>query len=96
MGDRRRSRRLAAALAAAGIACATAACGSGSGSAGSRDPNTFQVSTRSDPDDAATYVRVFAAFTKKTGIKIDALLPTVPTYDGSTRSTSSGCPGGEG
>ncbi|NUP37322.1 MAG: sugar ABC transporter substrate-binding protein [Streptomyces sp.] len=71
MGDRRRSRRLAAALAAAGIAFATAACGSGSGSAGSRDPNTLEVWTRSNPDDAATYDRVFAAFTKKTGIRID-------------------------
>lgn len=71
MGARRRSRRPAAALAAAGIAFATAACGSGSGSAGSRDPNTLEVWTRSNPDDAATYDRVFAAFTKKTGIKID-------------------------
>lgn len=71
MGDRRRSRRLAAALAAAGIAFGTAACGSGSGSAGSRDPNTLEVWTRSNPDDAATYDRVFAAFTRKTGIKID-------------------------
>lgn len=71
MGDRRRSRRLAAALAAAGLAFGTAACGSGSGSSGSGDPNTLEVWTRSNPDSAATYDRVFAAFTKKTGIKID-------------------------
>lgn len=71
MGDRRRRRRLAAALAAAGLAFGTAACGSGSGGAGSGDPNTLEVWTRSDPDSAATYDRVFAAFTKKTGIKID-------------------------
>ena len=38
---------------------------------GSGDPNTLEVWTRSDPDSAATYDRVFAAFTKKTGIKID-------------------------
>lgn len=71
MGDRRRSRRLATALATAGLAFGTAACGSGSGSAGSGDPNTLEVWTRSNPDSAATYDRVFAAFTKKTGIRID-------------------------
>ncbi|KOG34585.1 ABC transporter substrate-binding protein [Streptomyces resistomycificus] len=71
MGDRRRSRRLAAALTAAGLTFGTAACGSGSDSAGSGDPNTLEVWTRSNPDSAATYDRVFAAFTKKTGIKID-------------------------
>ncbi|MFG2942611.1 ABC transporter substrate-binding protein [Streptomyces sp. NPDC048282] len=71
MGVRRRRRRLAAALAAAGLAFGTAACGSGSDTAGSGDPNTLEVWTRSNPDPAATYERVFAAFTKKTGIKID-------------------------
>ncbi|MFH0172466.1 extracellular solute-binding protein [Streptomyces cacaoi] len=71
MGDRRRSRRPAATLAVAGLLFATAACGSGSDSAGSGDPNTLEVWTRSNPDPAATYERVFAAFTKKTGIKID-------------------------
>jgi multiple sugar transport system substrate-binding protein len=70
MGDRRRSRRLAAVLAVTGLACATAACGAGSDSAGG-DPNMLEVWTRSNPDAAATYERVFAAFTKKTGIKID-------------------------
>ncbi|KPI22163.1 extracellular solute-binding protein family 1 [Actinobacteria bacterium OK074] len=70
MGDRRRSRRLAATLAAAGLLFGAAACG-GSGSASSGDPNTLEVWTRSNPDPAATYDRVFAAFTKKTGIKID-------------------------
>ncbi|WP_330285917.1 sugar ABC transporter substrate-binding protein [Streptomyces sp. NBC_00576] len=70
MGDRRRSRRLAAVLAVTGLAFATAACGAGSDSAGG-DPNTLEVWTRSNPDAAATYERVFAAFTKKTGIKID-------------------------
>ncbi|MGN9758641.1 ABC transporter substrate-binding protein [Streptomyces sp. SD31] len=71
MRDRRRSRRPAALLVAAALAFGTAACGSGSGSAGSDDPNTLEVWTRSNPDPAATYERVFAAFTKKTGIKID-------------------------
>ncbi|WP_406213711.1 ABC transporter substrate-binding protein [Streptomyces canus] len=71
MGDRRRRRRLAAAATVAGLMFGTAACGSGSDSAGSSDPNTLEVWTRSNPDSAATYDRVFAAFTKKTGIKID-------------------------
>lgn len=71
MGDRRRRRRLAAAATVAGLMSATAACGSGSGNAGSSDLNTLEVWTRSNPDDAATYDRVFAAFTKKTGIRID-------------------------
>jgi multiple sugar transport system substrate-binding protein len=71
MGDRRRRRRLAAAVTVAGLMFGTAACGSGSDSAGSGDPNTLEVWTRSDPDSAATYKPVFAAFTKKTGIKID-------------------------
>lgn len=71
MRDRRRSRRPASLLAVAALAFGAAACGSGSGSAGSDDPNTLEVWTRSNPDDAATYDRVFAAFTKKTGIKID-------------------------
>ncbi|MGW1718735.1 ABC transporter substrate-binding protein [Streptomyces sp. NPDC002156] len=70
MGDRRRSRRLAAGLVATGLAFGTAACGAGSDSAGG-DPNTLEVWTRSNPDPAATYERVFAAFTKKTGIRID-------------------------
>ncbi|MFM9675448.1 ABC transporter substrate-binding protein [Streptomyces brasiliscabiei] len=55
----------------AGLAFGTAACGSGSDSAGGGDPNTLEVWTRSNPDAAATYERVFAAFTEKTGIKID-------------------------
>lgn len=71
MGDRRRSRRLAAVLAVSALAFGTAACGGGSDSASSNDPNTLEVWTRSNPDSAATYDRVFAAFTKKTGIKID-------------------------
>ncbi|WP_369167171.1 sugar ABC transporter substrate-binding protein [Streptomyces sp. R28] len=71
MRDRRRSRRPAALLVAAALAFGTAACGSGSGSAGGDDPNTLEVWTRSNPDSAATYERVFAAFTNKTGIKID-------------------------
>ncbi|MCL8009808.1 sugar ABC transporter substrate-binding protein [Streptomyces sp. AS02] len=71
MRDRRRSRRPAALLVAAALAFGTAACGSGSGGSGSDDPNTLEVWTRSNPDPAATYERVFAAFTKKTGIKID-------------------------
>jgi multiple sugar transport system substrate-binding protein len=71
MGDRRRSRRLAAALTVTALAFGTAACGSGSDSAGGGDPNTLEVWTRSNPDPAATYERVFAAFTQKTGIKID-------------------------
>ncbi|MFF9775943.1 ABC transporter substrate-binding protein [Streptomyces sp. NPDC013978] len=71
MGVRRRSRRLAAMITAAGLAFGAAACGSGSDSAGSSDPNTLEVWTRSNPDPAATYERVFAAFTEKTGIKID-------------------------
>ncbi|MGW0747098.1 sugar ABC transporter substrate-binding protein [Streptomyces sp. NPDC002817] len=71
MGDRRRSRRLAAVLTVTALAFGTAACGSGSDSAGGGDPNTLEVWTRSNPDPAATYERVFAAFTKKTGIKID-------------------------
>ncbi|MCT9138397.1 ABC transporter substrate-binding protein [Streptomyces violarus] len=71
MRDRRRSHRLAAALAVSGLLFGTAACGSGSGSARAGDPNTLEVWTRSDPESAQTYQRVFAAFTKKTGIKID-------------------------
>lgn len=71
MGDRRRRRRLAAAVTVTGLMFGTAACGSGSDSAGSGDPNTLEVWTRSNPDAAATYDRVFAAFTEKTGIKID-------------------------
>lgn len=71
MGDRRRRRRLAAAATVAGLMFTAAACGSGSDSAGSSDPNTLEVWTRSNPDSAATYDRVFAAFTRKTGIKID-------------------------
>ncbi|MEH0416490.1 sugar ABC transporter substrate-binding protein [Streptomyces sp. B21-083] len=70
MGDRRRSRRLAAVLAVTGLAFTTAACGTGSGGSGD-DPNTLEVWTRSNPDSAATYGRVFATFTKKTGIKVD-------------------------
>ncbi|MFI1358854.1 ABC transporter substrate-binding protein [Streptomyces sp. NPDC020898] len=70
MGDRRRSRRLAAVLTASGLAFGAAACGAGSDSSGG-DPNTLEVWTRSNPDPAATYERVFAAFTKKTGIKVD-------------------------
>ncbi|WP_405726083.1 sugar ABC transporter substrate-binding protein [Streptomyces sp. NBC_00028] len=71
MGDRRRSRRLAAVLAVTALGFGAAACGAGSDSAGSGDPNTLEVWTRSNPDPAATYERVFTAFTKKTGIKID-------------------------
>ncbi|NUP15931.1 MAG: sugar ABC transporter substrate-binding protein [Streptomyces sp.] len=71
MGDRRRSRRLAAVLAVTALGFGAAACGAGSDSAGSGDPNTLEVWTRSNPDPAATYERVFAAFTKKTGIRID-------------------------
>ncbi|MCK8437448.1 sugar ABC transporter substrate-binding protein [Streptomyces sp. D2-8] len=67
----RRARRLAAALAVSGLLFGTAACGSGSGSARAGDPNTLEVWTRSDPESAMTYRRVFAAFTKKTGIRID-------------------------
>ncbi|WP_408993021.1 ABC transporter substrate-binding protein [Streptomyces europaeiscabiei] len=55
----------------AGLAFGAAACGSGSDSAGGGDPNTLEVWTRSNPDPAATYERVFAAFTEKTGIRID-------------------------
>src|SRR4051794_20925687 len=72
MGDRRRRRRLAAAATVAGLMFATAACGSGSDSAGSSDPNTLEVWTRSNPDSAATYDRVFAAFTRKPGTKTDS------------------------
>ncbi|QOV40050.1 sugar ABC transporter substrate-binding protein [Streptomyces ferrugineus] len=71
MRDHRRSRRPAALLVATALAFGTAACGSGSGSAGSDDPNMLEVWTRSNPDSAATYERVFTAFTKRTGIKID-------------------------
>ncbi|WP_119583626.1 ABC transporter substrate-binding protein [Streptomyces europaeiscabiei] len=71
MGVRRRSRRLAAMITVAGLAFGAAACGSGSDSAGGGDPNTLEVWTRSNPDPAATYERVFAAFTEKTGIRID-------------------------
>lgn len=71
MGDRRRRRRLTAVATVAGLMFGAAACGSGSDSAGGGDPNTLEVWTRSNPDSAATYDRVFAAFTKKTGIKID-------------------------
>ncbi|MFI7019140.1 ABC transporter substrate-binding protein [Streptomyces sp. NPDC050164] len=67
----RRGHRLAAALAVSGLLFGTAACGSGSGSARAGDPNTLEVWTRSDPESAQTYERVFAAFTEKTGIKID-------------------------
>ncbi|MFC9131228.1 sugar ABC transporter substrate-binding protein [Streptomyces sp. NPDC057099] len=68
---RLRRGRLVAALAVSGLLFGTAACGSGSGSARAGDPNTLEVWTRSDPESAQTYQRVFAAFTKKTGIKID-------------------------
>ncbi|MEV6382451.1 sugar ABC transporter substrate-binding protein [Streptomyces sp. NPDC051773] len=71
MGVRRRSRRLAAMITVAGLAFGAAACGPGSDSAESADPNTLEVWTRSNPDPATTYERVFAAFTAKTGIKID-------------------------
>ncbi|MBW8738645.1 MAG: sugar ABC transporter substrate-binding protein [Streptomyces turgidiscabies] len=70
MGARRRSRRLAAGLVATGLVFAAAACSGGSESVGG-DPNALEVWTRSNPDDAATYDRVFAAFTKKTGIRVD-------------------------
>ncbi|MDX3128993.1 sugar ABC transporter substrate-binding protein [Streptomyces europaeiscabiei] len=71
MGVRRRSRRLVAMITVTGLAFGAAACGSGSGSTGDGDPNTLEVWTRSNPDPAATYERVFAAFTEKTGIRID-------------------------
>ncbi|GAQ53537.1 ABC transporter substrate-binding protein [Streptomyces acidiscabies] len=71
MVDRRRSRRLAAGLGAAALMFGVAACGGGSSGANSGDPNTLEVWTRSNPDPAETYKRVFAAFTKKTGIKVD-------------------------
>lgn len=71
MGVHRRGHRLAAALAVAGLASATAGCGAGADTASTGDPNTLEVWTRSNPDPAATYARVFAAFTKKTGITID-------------------------
>jgi multiple sugar transport system substrate-binding protein len=67
----RRGRRTAATLAATALVFSVAACGSGSDTADSGDPNTLEVWTRSNPDAAATYERVFAAFTKKTGIKVD-------------------------
>ncbi|MFF9029956.1 sugar ABC transporter substrate-binding protein [Streptomyces iakyrus] len=67
----RRVHRLAATFAVSGLLFGTAACGSGAGSARAGDPNTLEVWTRSDPESAQTYDRVFAAFTKKTGIKID-------------------------
>ncbi|MGC0342903.1 hypothetical protein [Streptomyces sp. SLBN-8D4] len=87
MGDRRR-RRLVAAATVVGLTFGTAACGSGSDSAGSSDPNTLEVWTRSNPDDAATYERVFAAFTRKTGIKIDYQRRSSP----STSSSRAGRP----
>ncbi|MEU7721246.1 ABC transporter substrate-binding protein [Streptomyces tibetensis] len=71
MRDRRRSLRLAATLTVSGLLFGTAGCGSGSGSARAGDPNTLEVWTRSDPESAKTYDRVFAAFTQKTGIKVD-------------------------
>ncbi|QNP74530.1 extracellular solute-binding protein [Streptomyces roseirectus] len=69
MVDRRRSRRLAAGLGAAALMFGVSACG-GSGSGGSSDPDTLEVWTRSDPESALTYDKVFAAFTKQTGIKV--------------------------
>ncbi|TCR19394.1 sugar ABC transporter substrate-binding protein [Streptomyces sp. BK205] len=87
MGDRRRRRRLAATATAAGLMFGAAACGSGSDAAGSSDPNTLEVWTRSNPDDAATYDRVFAAFTKKTGIRID--YQPVITFDQQLQSRAS-------
>ncbi|WP_030147240.1 MULTISPECIES: hypothetical protein [unclassified Streptomyces] len=78
MRDRRRIdmrlRRVlhpAGALAVSGLLFGTAACGGGSGSTRADDPNTLEVWTRSDPESAETYERVLAAFTEKTGIKID-------------------------
>jgi len=67
---RRRSRCLTAGLSAVTLMFGVAACG-GSGSGGSGDPNALEVWTRSDPDSALTYDNVFAAFTKKTGIKVE-------------------------
>ncbi|WP_416968934.1 sugar ABC transporter substrate-binding protein [Streptomyces sp. 4F14] len=69
MVDRRRSRRLVAGLGATALLFGVTACGGGS--SGATGPNTLEVWTRSNPDSAETYKRVFAAFTKKTGIKVD-------------------------
>src|SRR5436305_1290705 len=84
MVDRRLRRRLAAVT---GLMCATAGCGSGSDSAGASEPNALEVWSRSNPDDAATYDRVFAAFTKKTGINVD--YQPVVNFDQQLRSRAS-------
>ncbi|MER7639402.1 sugar ABC transporter substrate-binding protein [Streptomyces sp. NPDC126522] len=57
-------------LALAGLCAGLTACSSGSDGASSAN-GPLEVWTRSAPAPAATYKKVFAAFTKKTGIKVD-------------------------
>jgi multiple sugar transport system substrate-binding protein len=65
------SGRTSVALLASGVLVGgLTACGSGGGSAaGANAP--LEVWTRSAPEAAATYKQVFAAFTKRTGIKVN-------------------------
>ncbi|MFJ4691121.1 ABC transporter substrate-binding protein [Streptomyces sp. NPDC088766] len=57
-------------LALSGLLAAGTACGAG-GEGSSATDAPLEVWTRSAPEPAATYKKVFAAFTAKTGIKVD-------------------------
>ncbi|MCX4908174.1 sugar ABC transporter substrate-binding protein [Streptomyces sp. NBC_00878] len=59
-----------AVLAVTGLFAGLTACGSGNDDSSNADA-PLEVWTRSAPEPAATYKKVFAAFTKKTGIKVD-------------------------
>ena len=66
------TRRLAPLACAALAGSLVAGCGaSTSGSGGGSAKGPLEVWTRSDVVDAKAYKRIFAAFTKKTGIKVD-------------------------
>ncbi|ASY32074.1 MULTISPECIES: ABC transporter substrate-binding protein [Streptomyces] len=73
--SRPRAARLAAALATGALSLSLASCGTGGdGTGGAGDDDTLSVVTRwsSGNTAAAAQKRAFAAFTKKTGIKIKA------------------------
>ncbi|MFD6289345.1 extracellular solute-binding protein [Streptomyces sp. NPDC060205] len=57
-------------LALSGLLAGLTACGAGDDGSSSADA-PLEVWTRSGPEPGATYKKVFAAFTKKTGIKVD-------------------------
>lgn len=69
---RNRSVRTAVTLLTAGtLLGGLTACGSDGGDSGGSSSGPVEVWTRSAPEAAATYKRVFKAFTEQTGIKVD-------------------------